>query len=533
MAPETDRVRGAAGAASGAGLMDPVDGITQALGALAAVNRYLTARPQDDPTADDATLRTVLVGLGHIDAAATAARARAIVAAEDARLSHTDGAASTTAWVADQLRLTAADAARECRLAARLDDLPQVLADLERGVISRDHAAQLVAALVQQQHDHDAAERVRLVAQEQARRDREAAAARDTAAAADEADRRDRQRRAAERERALREEEARQQAARRAQAERAQQQRLADLQGRAAAGDSPDAVRDEAQQRRTHDPDAMAREAAAQQHRRSARNWRDRDTGMGMIRAALPGDSYEAYLAAIQATKTFDPPEVPVEERRTSEQREADAFIDIIEAALRAGELPTSGGVKPHVTAYAPVETLLGTADLPGTGRFGTDLAAETIRRLACDSGLVRAITNATSMVLDVGRETRVWSTAQRRAVELRDGGCRFPVAEGRNCGRPIGWCDVHHVEWWRHGGDTDTDNGVLLCGHHHRLVHHGGWDMTFNAETGEVTATRRLPGRQPVTRTSPPCLPSPPRGRPPETPAQPTLPMDDQRQPA
>lgn len=72
-----------------------------------------------------------------------------------------------------------------------------------------------------------------------------------------------------------------------------------------------------------------------------------------------------------------------------------------------------------------------------------------------------------------MGRETRVWSVAQRRAVELRDGGRRFPVAEGQNCGRPMGWTDIHHVTWWRHGGPTATDNGVLLCGHHHRLVHH------------------------------------------------------------
>lgn len=191
---------------------------------------------------------------------------------------------------------------------------------------------------------------------------------------------------------------------------------------------------------------------------------------MGMIRAALPDDSYEAYLAAIEATSTFDPPEVPAAERRSAEQREADAFVDLIGAALRAGELPTSGGIKPHITAYAPVDTMLGNGDATGTGRFGTHLAADTIRRLACDSGIVRALTSATSQILDVGRETRAWSVPQRRAVELRDGGCRFPTADGVNCARPIGWTDIHHVIWWRHGGRTAVDNGVLLCGHIMRL---------------------------------------------------------------
>lgn len=81
----------------------------------------------------------------------------------------------------------------------------------------------------------------------------------------------------------------------------------------------------------------MAR-AAAELHRRSVRSWADRDTGMGMIRAALSADAYEAYQAAIAATWTFDPPETPAAERRSSEQRGADAFIDVVGAALRAGE---------------------------------------------------------------------------------------------------------------------------------------------------------------------------------------------------
>jgi hypothetical protein len=36
----------------------------------------------------------------------------------------------------------------------------------------------------------------------------------------------------------------------------------------------------------------------------------------------------------------------------------------------------------------------------------------------------------------------------------------------------------LHHLVHWADGGSTDLDNLVTLCGHHHRLVHEGGWGL-------------------------------------------------------
>jgi hypothetical protein len=106
----------------------------------------------------------------------------------------------------------------------------------------------------------------------------------------------------------------------------------------------------------------------------------------------------------------------------------------------------------------------------------GTRLPAESARRLACDGSVVKVIRGADGEVLDVGRRTRTVPPALRRALEIRDGGCRWP-----GCG--LRFTDAHHVRHWRDGGRTDQRNLLLLCRFHHRKVHEGGWKVAYNAK--------------------------------------------------
>ena len=87
-----------------------------------------------------------------------------------------------------------------------------------------------------------------------------------------------------------------------------------------------------------------------------------------------------------------------------------------------------------------------------------------------------------------------------RRALDDRDEGrCRFPGCENHR------WVDAHHIVHWARGGETKLDNLMLLCGHHHRLVHEGGFGVT---RKGDGSLVFRRPDGRVV-----PSVPSPSRG--------------------
>ena len=167
--------------------------------------------------------------------------------------------------------------------------------------------------------------------------------------------------------------------------------------------------------------------------------------------------------------------------RRTSAQRRADAIGVVAERALAAGFSNSLSGTRAEryqVVLHVDAETL--SADDSGLGRSeledGTRVSYETSRRLACDASVVAIRHGTDGDPLDVGRKTRTIPPSLRRALEARDRGCRFP-----GCG--LRFTDAHHVKHWADGGETSLGNLVLLCAHHHRLVHEEGWSVEWWGE--------------------------------------------------
>jgi hypothetical protein len=100
---------------------------------------------------------------------------------------------------------------------------------------------------------------------------------------------------------------------------------------------------------------------------------------------------------------------------------------------------------------------------------------------MACDCSVTRVLLSQESVVMDVGRTTRIVSAPLKRALKTRDCHCRWP-----GCERPASKCDGHHLLSWINGGPTDLDNLVLLCRRHHRMVHEGGWQL-IKTEDGQI----------------------------------------------
>jgi hypothetical protein len=128
----------------------------------------------------------------------------------------------------------------------------------------------------------------------------------------------------------------------------------------------------------------------------------------------------------------------------------------------------------------------------------------QTLRRLACEAGIVLAAVDEHGTPLDVGRRDRRLSAALRRALHLRDRSCTFP-----GCGATR-HLHAHHVHHWADGGPTDLSNLVLICSHHHRFVHQNGWTIEVRPDAQHRFAppdgppVERRPRLQPPEDASP-----------------------------
>ena len=164
-------------------------------------------------------------------------------------------------------------------------------------------------------------------------------------------------------------------------------------------------------------------------------------------------------------------------DHRSPQERYGDAFSDTIDLALNAPALPMQAGERAHVMVAVSLNDLKTGVGEATLGDTGTMTAAEA-RIHACDSMIIPAVLGEKSEPLNLGRLRRLISAGLRRALYLRDRGCAFP-----GCHRPPRHCQGHHIHHWSEGGRTDLNNLVLMCAHHHRLLHRSGWEVRIAAD--------------------------------------------------
>ncbi len=201
----------------------------------------------------------------------------------------------------------------------------------------------------------------------------------------------------------------------------------------------------------------------------------------------------------------------PDEDTRDHGARMWDALMKLAEHALNTDAAPASHGARPRVTVTIDAETLHDhdeSGENPHPGGFsrgsgsgsgvgvtddGLEVSGSAVRRMACDCDLIRVLLDAEGCPLDVGRTRRLVTPAIWTALVARDRHCAFP-----GCTRPPVMGHAHHIRHWINGGPTSLENLVLLCGHHHRTIHHTTWQVRLADDGKPEFLPPPKPGRPP-----------------------------------
>ncbi|HLS26551.1 MAG TPA: DUF222 domain-containing protein [Beutenbergiaceae bacterium] len=194
---------------------------------------------------------------------------------------------------------------------------------------------------------------------------------------------------------------------------------------------------------------------------------------MTEYRLTVEPEAAAVIEAALTALSTPQKDEDGNPDPRSAPQRRADAVVEAIQRGVSAPEgVPQS--TKAQVMVVIPLSDLYSATQGAGVTMTGQVLSPATVRRMACDAGIIPVVLGTEGEILDMGREKRLFTPAQHRALWHRDKRCTFP-----GCTIPPQWCAAHHIQHWVDGGPTDLDNAALLCQRHHTYVH-----------TNQLTAT-------------------------------------------
>ncbi len=229
-------------------------------------------------------------------------------------------------------------------------------------------------------------------------------------------------------------------------------------------------------------------ENANQQHENRELTYYYDDDGSLVINGRLPAEQGALVIKALEmamdradaenseqqenvSAETSNPPNhSDIKEKEPFAVRRADALAELAETYLSHGAKSSSTADRYQVVVHVSAETLE-----DGSGEIcelehGPNVSAETSRRIACDSRIVKLFEDETGEPINIGRKSRVIPPAMRRILKARDKGCRFPGCTHQH------YIDGHHIKHWAEGGETSINNLVQLCRYHHRLVHEGGF---------------------------------------------------------
>lgn len=239
---------------------------------------------------------------------------------------------------------------------------------------------------------------------------------------------------------------------------------------------------DEAEAVDAHENELLARREARARSMASLSMWDNRDgTWQGRfvlpeLQARMLKTVIDAFAAPRRSHLTDDRlsrverARAEAEADKPYDRKAGEALMALVEHLPTEG-LPTTGGTPARIVITIDEAKLRSTV-AAATLTTGERISAGQLRRLACSHGILPAVLGGTGVPVDLGRSQRLFSTAQRDALAVMDGGCVVP-----GCDRPPAWCEAHHGgSPFADGGRTNLDEGYLLCSSHHHDAHQRKW---------------------------------------------------------
>jgi hypothetical protein len=216
---------------------------------------------------------------------------------------------------------------------------------------------------------------------------------------------------------------------------------------------------------------------------------------MVKLELVLEADEADLILRAVDRAREVRAEQAAQDvSAETSWPSRADGMVKLAESFLADHHVSGSGGERFQVMVHLDQDVLEADGAWSATLEDGTRVSAETLRRVACDCGLLAV--GHDGQALNIGRRARSIPPAIRRALMLRDHGCAFPGCTHTR------FLHAHHLQHWLHGGATSLDNLVMLCSFHHHLVHEGGWRISAAADGSFLF---HPPGGNPLAAVPPP----------------------------
>ncbi len=200
-------------------------------------------------------------------------------------------------------------------------------------------------------------------------------------------------------------------------------------------------------------------------------------------------DAEKGPWTGFQETETNVPAHVLDE--RSPDQKRHDHFASALNLAVQSESMPTLGGAPITVLVQVTQESLAdkkGRATLHDYSGSTSSVSMDVAHRGACCGSWQTLVQDSNGRIVSLSSPQRIFNSNQRKAIMTRDKGCIIP-----GCEVPSTWCEVHHVKPHALGGETHTDNGVLLCFYHHRTIDSNGWDITMKRGVPHVKPPRWL----------------------------------------